>query len=102
MYSLNQFYHEASLLIEKYNYRQPDFMLDCQFSIKQSEGNTPGLNFWICYNHSRWDERSDKRVSACGVTPANVLAEFEEELQQKTGLKLIERVGVELPAIDPK
>lgn len=90
-YTLQRLYHEANALIEKYNFKDPDLKLDVNFQIKE-ENTVPTLEVRIWYK----DNSYNKGVSAWAPTCAGALNEFEEKLQQATGIKLSERVAVEV------
>jgi hypothetical protein len=93
-YNLNQLYHEAKALLEKYNYVKDTHKLSVSFTIEEKD-SVPKLRVSIWYDNDL-DRNWDSRIGAYSVTPAYALNEFEEELQKKTGKHLIERVGVEI------
>ena len=93
-YTLNQLYHEAKALLEKYDFIKDDYKLQVSFTIEDVQ-SVPKLRVSIWYSNDtnrNWDDR----ISAYSVTPTTALNDFEECLQQKTGKRLIERVAVDI------
>lgn len=90
-YTLQRLYHEAKSLIEKYNFNKSDLKLEVNFQIEE-KNTVPTLEVRIWYK----DNSYNKGVSAWAPTCSGALNEFEQKLQEATGIKLAERVAVEV------
>lgn len=100
-YTLQRFYHEAKALIEKHNAVDNDFCLEVQFQIEESDliGNVqaPRLKCAIYYRDRKRSSSHNKEHWISEFSPAHALARFEEELAEKKGELMKERVAIELP-----
>lgn len=76
-YTLNRFYREAKALLEKHNSFIDGWMLWCQFALEEGKGCTR----LICYiNYRNEEEGYTTGFFDCNASPANALADFEDNI----------------------
>jgi len=98
-YTLNRFYFEAKLLLEKYKlYDKEDYKLRVEFGIREQDNKTTALQCYICFEYKNDQRTIAKPITyfGFGSTPSFCLRSFEDSLRDKTENPLIINVSVEI------
>lgn len=96
-YTLQRFYHEAKAIVEKYNLNfEEEYEFYVEFKLEETTRcNHPLMKCIIHFSPKRYESRGTSFYSYC-CTPAAALSSFEEDIKEKTGSPIRERVSVEI------